>query len=231
VKPLPALAHIQHQRLRDPSSIPAAIIEAISRAVERPALVSRSPVAQGVLDALDNRKLGPVLDELQEIVVLLLGNFSGQNIDRLFRLQGELERRGRYPVIFDFERPASSDYGETVRLLAGLAGLVLADMSDPRSVVMELQLIVPDLATPVVPLIGERQLPVALFADLLGKYDWVLPPVRYRSTDDLVDRLDEDVMAPAQRKRRELHERKRATAAAHVLNDHRDRGPGFASRD
>jgi len=175
-------------------------------------VVARSAAASGVLEALGNRGLGPVLDELQDSVVLLLGNFSGGNLDRLLRIQAELERRRLYPVIFDFERPPSSDYGETVRLLAGLSGFVIADMSDPRSVVMELQLIVPDLAVPVVPLMSGHDMPVALFADLLGKYDWVLPPMRYRDLKDLVARLDDDVVLPAQRKRAELRERKRTAA-------------------
>jgi hypothetical protein len=89
-------------------------------------------------------------------------------------------------------------------------------MTDPRSVVMELQLIAPDTAVPIVPIITHDQKPVALFADLLGKYDWVLEPLRYDSIDHLARQIDNGVINPAASKREELHKRKKRTAASQV---------------
>jgi hypothetical protein len=212
--PLPALAHVQHADLRSTDKIPEALIEELRRKTATPDKVKPSAAAAGVLEALDNRKLGGVLEEIQQVLVLLLGNFSGKNLDRLLRLQGELQGRDLHPVIFDFERPSSSDYGETVRLLAGLSGFVIADMSDPRSVVMELQLIAPDLAVPIIPIVSTNHEPVALFTDLLVKYDWVLPPRRYRDVTHLVNILDREIIEPARKKRQDLVDRKAESALA-----------------
>jgi hypothetical protein len=216
--PSPRLANIQHVDLRGATSLPAGLVETLRRLIAREDTERLSSAATEVLKALDNRVMGRVLYEIQGVLVLLLGNFSGDNLDRLLRLQAELQRRRLHPVIFDFERSPSSDYGETVRLLAGLAGFVIADMSDPRSVVMELQLIAPDLAVPIVPIIAANQEPVALFADLLGKYDWVLPPLRYQDLEDLVAALEIQVIGRARTKRRDLGDRKAATALAQVVD-------------
>jgi hypothetical protein len=215
-EPYPALAAIQHDRLEPDGAIHEGTVERIEGLLRRTGSGEASQVAAGVLRALDSRILGEVVAELQERIVLLLGNFADKHYDRLLRLQAELRRRGLHPVIFDFKQSPSSDYGETVRVLAGLSSFVIADMTDPRSVVMELQLIAPDTAVPIVPVIAHDQEPVALFADLIGKYDWVLTPVRYNSPEHLADQLDHKIIEPAATKRDDLHRRKRRSAAAQI---------------
>ena len=78
---------------------------------------------------------------------------------------------------------------------------------------MELQLIAPTLAIPIVLLAPHResgaQVP-ALLADL-QKYDWVLPVRFYESFDEVVEDFDEDVISPARKKQDEIRERKNRT--------------------
>jgi hypothetical protein len=48
------------------------------------------------------------------------------------------------PIVFNFDKPETKDFTETVRLLAGLAKFVIADIINPRSAPLELQATVPE---------------------------------------------------------------------------------------
>jgi hypothetical protein len=91
--------------------------------------------------------------------------------------------------------------------LAGFSAFVIADMNSARSVLMELQLIVPALAVPVVPIMERGFRTPALFGDL-RKYDWVLEPVEYERFEDLTSQFENMVIAPAKKKRQEINTRK-----------------------
>jgi hypothetical protein len=213
-QPEETLDHVQHALLGPDGRLSTDQLVAIKSQVRAPR--SRSEVgsaAGAVLEALESRTLGEVIGHLQEVMVLVLGNFSDANKRRLMLIKSELEAAGLAPVIFDFERSRASDFGETVRILAGLTSFVIADMSDPRSVVVELQLLAPDTAVPIITLHHRDDRPVALFSDLL-KYDWVLEPIAYGSDDDLPGLLHEVIIERARSKRAELIERKRAAATA-----------------
>jgi len=210
-EPLPELSDLQHSKVNPDGSVQDQVVEYLRSVIEEPEQAG-TDAARHLIEALGNRTISLVVDEVQQRVVLLLGNFSDPNLDRLSQLQAALERRGFHPVIFNFDRPKSADYGETIRLLAGLAGFIVADMSDPRSVAMEMQLIAPELSVPIVPVIAADQEPLALFGDFFGKYDWVLPTYRYKDIASLVEELDKALIAPAQQKLREISERKAASS-------------------
>ena len=61
----------------------------------------------------------------------------------------ELRKRDYPPVVFDFEKPRNQTTIETVTLLARMARFVIADLSDAKSVLQELQAIVPSSTTSV----------------------------------------------------------------------------------
>jgi hypothetical protein len=46
------------------------------------------------------------------------------------------------PIVFNFDKPETKDFTETVRLLGGLVKFVIADLSSPKSVPYELSAIV-----------------------------------------------------------------------------------------
>jgi hypothetical protein len=54
-------------------------------------------------------------------------------------LRDELRNRNYAPVVFDFEKPRSGTTINTVTLLARMARFVIADISDAKSVLQELQ--------------------------------------------------------------------------------------------
>jgi uncharacterized protein YjbI with pentapeptide repeats len=105
-------------------------------------------VAQFLYVLLSNEKLQRVIDTITTKVVLILGRFSLLERKRVLdALRDELRRRGYVPVVFDFEKPRSQTTINTVTLLARMARFVIADVSDAKSVLQELQAIVPSSPT------------------------------------------------------------------------------------
>ena len=47
----------------------------------------------------------------------------------LERLRDELRQRGYLPIVFNFDKPGTKDFTETVRLLAGLSKFVIAHLN------------------------------------------------------------------------------------------------------
>ena len=77
---------------------------------------------------LHNKKIRDVIDTVGNRGVLLLGRFTEGRIELLDRLREELRSRGYLPIVFNFDKPETKDFTETVRLLAGLSKFVIADM-------------------------------------------------------------------------------------------------------
>ena len=102
-------------------------------------------VAQFLYLLLSNPSIRDVVDTITSKVVLILGRFTPERKAVLDRLREVLRAKGYSPVLFDFEKPTSRDITETVRILAGLARFVVADITDAKSIPQELMAIVPDL--------------------------------------------------------------------------------------
>src|SRR4249920_3852578 len=108
-------------------------------------------------------------------------------------------------MVFNFDKPETKDFTETLRLLASLSKFVIVDITNPRSAPLELQATVPDCMVPFVPFLQEGEIPFAMFVDLQNKYDWVLQPVmRYPSIDRLIEMLEEKIVRPAEAKFNQL---------------------------
>jgi hypothetical protein len=168
----------------------------ITRGSEPTVVVDDLQVAQFLHLILTNQRIRGVIDTLATSVVLVLGRFTPTRKAVLRSVADALRARGFVPVLFDFERPASRDFTETVTTLAHLSRFIVADLTDPASLPKELEAIVPRLAVPVVPLLEKGQRPYAMFSDY-WKYDWVLDIVEYRSTRGLLAALDRRVIQPA----------------------------------
>ena len=141
-------------------------------------------VAQFVYLLLHNEKIRSVIDTVGKKGVLLLGRFTEGRIAVLERLREELRKRGYLPIVFNFDKPETKDFTETVRLLAGLSKFVIADITNPKSAPLELQATVPEIMVPFRPIIEEGQKPFAMLQDLWIKHrDWVFEPIHYSSVD------------------------------------------------
>jgi hypothetical protein len=123
----------------------------------------------------------------------------------LERLREKLRDLGFVPMVFNFDKPETKDFTETVRLLASLSKFVIADITNPRSAPLELQATVPDYMVPFAPILQQGEQPFSMFVDLQNKYDWVLQPVvGYHSVDRLIEVLEDKVVRPAEAKFNEL---------------------------
>jgi hypothetical protein len=182
----------------------------ITRADEPEITVDNIEVAQFVYLLLHNEKIRDVIDTIGRKGVLLLGRFTEGRITILERLRDKLRSLGFVPIVFNFDKPETKDFTETVRLLANLSHFVIVDITNPRSSPLELQATVPDCMVPFVPILEEGQgHPFAMFVDLQNKYDWVLEPVIvYPSVDRLIDVLEEKIVRPAEVKFNQLVERR-----------------------
>src|SRR5262249_54939090 len=138
-----------------------------------------------------------------------LGRFTEGRINVLERLREALRQRGYVPIIFNFDKPETKDFNETVRLLCNLSKFVIVDITNPRSAPRELQATVPDTMVPFVLILQQGEQPFSMFVDLQNKYDWVLKPVvSYPSVDRLIEVLEDKIVRPAEAKFNELLERR-----------------------
>lgn len=161
-------------------------------------------VAQFIYLLLNNREIRDVANAVTSKVVLILGRFTPERKQVLDAIREELGKQNYVPVLFDFEKPSSRDFTETVSMLAHLSRFIVADLTDPSSIPQELQAIVPLLAVPVQPLLHNSKKEYSLFKDLWQKYPWVLPIYRYGDRKNLLPSLKEAIINPAEKKAKEL---------------------------
>ena len=146
----------------------------------------------------NNEKIGQILRLASSRLVLLLGRFTGEHGAVLDALKEALPTHNYAPIKFDFDQGRDRDLIETVTTLASLSRFVIADLTEPKSVPLESQAIVPDIAVPFVPIIKGKR-PFSMFSALQRKYLWVVPTVVYTSERQLVRSLEESIIKPAEK--------------------------------
>ena len=122
-----------------------------------------------------------MIDTITSKAVLILGRFTDERKAVLDALREELRKRNYLPIMFDFNVPATRNITETISLLARMARFVVADITDAKSIPMELVEIVPHLpSVPVQPLLLEGSAEYDMF-EHLKPYPWVLETYVYPS--------------------------------------------------
>jgi uncharacterized protein YjbI with pentapeptide repeats len=182
----------------------------ITDSLEGSITVDNLEVAQFIYMLTNNKKIRHLIDTITSKAVLILGRFTPERKTVLDALRAKLRDHDYVSIIFDFEKPSCRTLTETVSTLAHMARFVIADITDAKSISQELQSIVPDNPSlPVRPLILSSQYEYAMFKDFLN-YPWVLVPYRYNSLEELLVSLEDEVIAPAINKAREIEARRRA---------------------
>jgi hypothetical protein len=157
-------------------------------------------VAQFIHLLLNNQNLREIINIVTTKVVLILGRFTSERKPVLEAIRDALRSRGRLPVLFDFDKPASQTTDETISTLAHISRFVIADLTDAKSVLQELRSIVPNSPSVLVqPLLLASQEEPGMW-DFFRKFPWVLEPVQYTDQAALIAALDERVIAPAEAK-------------------------------
>jgi hypothetical protein len=161
-------------------------------------------VAQFVYLLLGNARLRQIIDTVSSKVVVILGRFTPERKIVLDALREQLRKFNYIPVLFDFDQPQNRNLTETISTLAHIARFIIADISSPHSIPQELMAIVPFLpSVPVQPILIDSEKEWPMF-ESFGSYPWVLPIVRYENQMDLVARLKESMIDPAESKALEL---------------------------
>jgi hypothetical protein len=169
--------------------------------------VDSLPVAQFMYLLLHNAAIRDVIDTVAKKAVLILGRFTPERKVVLEAVRSALRAKGYSPILFDFEKPASRNLTETIRILAGLARFVIADVTDARSIPQELMAIVPNMpSVPVQPLLLSSQQEYGMF-EHFRQYPWVLPETIYDGPEQLIDALDQSVIRPAELKALQVQNR------------------------
>ena len=182
----------------------------ITDSLEGSITVDNLEVAQFIYLLTNNKKLRNLIDTITSKAVLSLGRFTPERKTVLDALRAKLRDYHYVSIVFDFEKPSSRTLTETVSTLAHMARFVIADITDAKSIPQELQRIVPENPSlPVRPLILSSQYEYAMFKDFLD-YPWVLTPYRYKSLEELLVSLEDEVIAPAINKAQEIEKRRRA---------------------
>ena len=155
-------------------------------------------VAQFIYLLMSQQRLQSVIDTITSKAVLILGRFTPERKAVLVALRDALRGRQLVPIIFDFEKPASRDLTETIRLLALMCRFVVADLTSPKSVPHELMALVPFMPSVPFQLLiqgDEKEYPLV---EHLLRYPWVLPTQRYDDAASLVAAADTAIIQPAE---------------------------------
>src|SRR5215472_16426476 len=170
-------------------------------------------VGQFIYLILNNTKIRNVIDTITSKGVLILGRFSDpQRKSVLDGLREGLRNFDLLPIVFDFDRPTDKDYTETVQTLAGMSMFVIADLTSPKSTPLELEATVKQFKIPYIPIIdiSVDPRPFAMLVDSQKSFHWVLPTLKYKSKEDLLDEesLKTYVINPALEEREQLRKAK-----------------------
>jgi len=148
-------------------------------------IVNDIEVAQLVFLLLDNTRINNLFDQLTSKAVVILSRFNSEERQQVIEhLRRGLRKHGFLPIVFDFERPPARDLTETIKALVGLCHFAIVDITDPKSVPLELYATVADYQVPFVPIIKAGQDPFALFRDF-EKFSWMLQTLTYESPESL----------------------------------------------
>jgi hypothetical protein len=167
--------------------------------------VDNIKVAQFIYLLLNNEEVRHVIDTITSKAVLILGRFTPERKIILDRLREELRAQQYVPIMFDFEKPKSRNTVETIRTLAGMSKFIIADLTDAKSVIQELQAIVPDFpSVPVRFIIIKSQKEPGMF-DSLRPYTWVLGGAfEYENPEEVIASINDRILEPVEAKLKEL---------------------------
>ena len=204
----------------DPHGTPAEQANLIITPEDQPAItVDDLKVAQFIYLLLNNPEIRSVIDTITTKVVLILGRFTEERKAVLDAVRDALRGRNYIPILFDFDRPDSKDYIETAVTLARMARFVIADVTDPKVVLQELEGI-KALGVPVQPILLHGAGTSVVLVDFM-KFPWFLKLHLYRDQQDLLASLAENVITPAEEMANAIRQR-RQEAEAEIRGLERD---------
>lgn len=168
-------------------------------------------VAQLLYLLLHSAKIRHIIGPLTSAVVLILGQFTPERKVVLEALSAALRQHEPpyVPLLFDVERPSDPTATERATLLAAMVRFIIADLTEPANLSQVLEAIVPHVQVPVQPLVAQVDRPDTMFNEY-GQYSWVLKPYRYADQDRFIAVIEDQIIVPAEAKRKELRAMRQA---------------------
>jgi uncharacterized protein YjbI with pentapeptide repeats len=168
-------------------------------------VVDNLKVAQFIYLLLNNEEIRDVIDTITSKAVLILGRFTEERKRVLDALREELRNHDYLPILFDFTPSANQATLETIKTLASMARFVIADLTDARSVLMELGAIVPAFPSVAVRLMIKKSEHEYGMLDSIRLHRSVVEDTyEYEDTDKVIASIRENIIAPAEAKVTEL---------------------------
>lgn len=173
---------------------------------EQEITVDNIEIAQFIYLLLYNEKIRNVIDEISSKVVLILGRFTPERKIILDAIRDELRMQNLIPVLFDFQKPNNRDIIETISTLTGMARFVIVDITDAKTVIQELDTIVPNFpSVPIQPIkLSSSEDTWAGYYHLERKSPNLLKIFYYDDIDNLKKSLKGKVLNPASELRSQL---------------------------
>ena len=161
----------------------------ISKRNEPEIKIDNIEIAQFIYLLLNNQKLRDVITTLTSKIILILGRFTEERLKILESIKESLTYEGFVPILFTFEPSPNRDLTETIQLLANISKLVIADISDPKSIPQELSHIIQTIPSlPIQPIIVFGQREYSMF-EHWTRYSWVRPIFEYRNENHLKNEI------------------------------------------
>jgi hypothetical protein len=182
---------------------------AITPRSEAAITVDNIKVAQFIYLLLNNQEIRDAIDTITSKAVLILGRFSEERKPVLDTIRDELRKseHNYLPIVFDFQPSANQTTIETIQILANMARFVIADLTDARSVLQELQAIVPGLPSVAVRLLIKKSEPEYGMLDFIRKYRSVVENTyEYEDVKEVIMSIRDNVIGPAEAKVKELRQ-------------------------
>jgi hypothetical protein len=176
-------------------------------------MVDNIKVAQFINLLRNNQEIRDVIDTITSKVVLILGRFSEDRKPILDAIRDELRKsqHNYLPIVFDFQPSNNQTTIETIKTLANMARFVIADLTDARSVLQELQSIVPSFPSVAVRLLLQRSEHEYGMLDYIRRFRSVVENTyQYENVEEVIASIDENIIFPAEAKVKELRPELRA---------------------
>jgi len=174
--------------------------------------VDNIKVAQFIYLLLNNQEIRDVIDTITSKAVLILGRFSEERKSILDAIRHELRKpeHNYLPIMFDFQPLTSRTTVETLKTLASMARFVIADLTDARSVLQELEAIVPAFPSLAVRLLLKKSEHEHGMMDTIRLYRSVVENTyEYENLEGVIASIKENIILPAESKVKELRQRNR----------------------
>ena len=154
--------------------------------------------------------------------MLILGRFSPP--ERKVVLDGLREKLREFnllPIVFDFDRPVDKDYTETVQTLAGMSLFVIADVTSPKSIPLELEATAKQFKIPFLPILDTSvdEYSFSMLIDLQKNFHWVLKTLEYKSKERLLENIKVAIIDRAIAKHNELRKEKAMETKTLTIDD------------